>query len=71
MKTPCPICKKQATARDDPAHPNKYFPFCGERCQLIDLGRWLDGKYQIPVESDNLDEGFPNEPPPSDRDGLE
>jgi endogenous inhibitor of DNA gyrase (YacG/DUF329 family) len=26
------------------------FPFCGERCQLIDLGRWLDGKYQIPVQ---------------------
>jgi len=25
------------------------YPFCGERCKLIDLGRWLDGKYQIPV----------------------
>jgi hypothetical protein len=25
------------------------FPFCSERCKLIDLGRWLGGKYQIPV----------------------
>jgi endogenous inhibitor of DNA gyrase (YacG/DUF329 family) len=34
------------------------FPFCCERCQLIDLGRWLDGKYQIPVqETDGGDSG--------------
>jgi endogenous inhibitor of DNA gyrase (YacG/DUF329 family) len=25
------------------------FPFCSERCKLIDLGRWADGRYQIPV----------------------
>ena len=46
----CPICKKQVP---DPAPPgaeaSKYFPFCSDRCKLIDLGRWLDGKYQIPV----------------------
>jgi hypothetical protein len=32
------------------------FPFCSERCKLIDLGRWLDGKYRIPVVEDDLDE---------------
>jgi endogenous inhibitor of DNA gyrase (YacG/DUF329 family) len=24
------------------------FPFCCERCRLIDLGRWIDGKYVVP-----------------------
>jgi uncharacterized protein len=43
---PCPICKKPLP---EPADRQPYFPFCSERCKLIDLGRWLDGKYQIPV----------------------
>jgi hypothetical protein len=45
----CPICKKPVTGPNDPASPNPFFPFCSDRCKLIDLGRWLDGKYQIPV----------------------
>jgi hypothetical protein len=24
------------------------FPFCSERCRLIDLGRWLGENYRIP-----------------------
>jgi endogenous inhibitor of DNA gyrase (YacG/DUF329 family) len=24
-----------------------YRPFCSERCKLVDLGRWLDGTYNI------------------------
>jgi endogenous inhibitor of DNA gyrase (YacG/DUF329 family) len=24
------------------------FPFCSDRCKLIDLGRWIDGQYVIP-----------------------
>jgi hypothetical protein len=31
------------------------FPFCSDRCKLIDLGRWLDGKYQIAVAGDDED----------------
>jgi endogenous inhibitor of DNA gyrase (YacG/DUF329 family) len=47
----CPICKRPV-ADDEPERPKTY-PFCSERCKLIDLGRWLDGKYQIPaVEKD-------------------
>jgi endogenous inhibitor of DNA gyrase (YacG/DUF329 family) len=23
------------------------FPFCSRRCRLIDLGRWLGGKYHL------------------------
>jgi hypothetical protein len=52
----CPICKKPVAGRDDPISPNRFFPFCGERCQLIDLGRWLGGKYQIPVRDEESGE---------------
>lgn len=37
----CPICKKPVN-REDPE-----FPFCSERCRIIDLGNWASGKYVI------------------------
>jgi uncharacterized protein len=37
----CPICKKEVQL-GDPA-----FPFCSERCRLIDLGNWAAEKYAI------------------------
>ena len=52
----CPICKQPVTEPPAPDAP-KTFPFCSERCKLIDLGRWLDGKYQIPVTETDEDEG--------------
>jgi endogenous inhibitor of DNA gyrase (YacG/DUF329 family) len=45
----CPICKKKVEDPLPGQPPPKYWPFCSERCKLVDLGRWLDGKYQIPV----------------------
>jgi endogenous inhibitor of DNA gyrase (YacG/DUF329 family) len=27
-------------------------PFCGERCKLADLGRWLSEDYRVPAGSD-------------------
>jgi uncharacterized protein len=37
----CPICRKPVkTAAPD-------FPFCSERCRLIDLGRWASDAYVI------------------------
>jgi uncharacterized protein len=45
----CPICsKKFAVAKLDDL-PS--FPFCSDRCRLVDLGRWIDGAYAIPVGS--------------------
>ena len=38
----CPICNKALSA-EAPA-----FPFCSERCRLVDLDRWLDEDYRIP-----------------------
>lgn len=58
----CPICKKPVAQFDDPIASNVWFPFCGERCKLIDLGRWLDGKYRIPVKPS---EEAADNPPPS------
>jgi endogenous inhibitor of DNA gyrase (YacG/DUF329 family) len=43
----CPTCGEAAAARGDRA-----FPFCSERCRLIDLGRWLDGDYRVPALDD-------------------
>jgi len=37
----CPICHKSvAVGAED-------FPFCSERCRLIDLGKWASGKYVV------------------------
>ncbi|MEN6383712.1 MAG: DNA gyrase inhibitor YacG [Phycisphaerales bacterium] len=39
----CPICKKKI--RED--QKGSYFPFCSERCKLVDLNSWFDGNYII------------------------
>jgi endogenous inhibitor of DNA gyrase (YacG/DUF329 family) len=41
LKLKCPICK-QLVARKDAE-----FPFCSERCRLLDLGKWASGGYVI------------------------
>jgi uncharacterized protein len=43
----CPTCKRAAQREG-----NKLFPFCSERCQLVDLGRWLGEEYRIPDQAD-------------------
>ena len=53
----CPQCGKRfryKTITDTPS-----FPFCCDRCKMIDLGAWLEDKYRIsePLSDD--------EPPPS------
>ena len=34
------------------------YPFCSERCRLIDLGAWASGEYRVPVESLGEEEGW-------------
>ncbi len=41
IKLRCPICKKAVKSAD----PD--FPFCSDRCRLIDLGKWASGGYVI------------------------
>jgi endogenous inhibitor of DNA gyrase (YacG/DUF329 family) len=50
IRAHCPICEEELAA-DDPLQL-AFFPFCGERCRLIDLGRWLGEKYRMPSERD-------------------
>jgi endogenous inhibitor of DNA gyrase (YacG/DUF329 family) len=57
----CPICKKPAAAGDE------FFPFCSERCKIIDLGNWASEKYVIstpvqPSDSESENDGESNEP---------
>jgi hypothetical protein len=64
----CPICKSPVD-ESQAGKPGSYFPFCSERCKLIDLGRWLGGKYQIPVvEEDESDAPAPRSPRDRDLD---
>jgi uncharacterized protein len=37
----CPTCKKLVLR----SHPE--FPFCSERCRLIDLGKWASNGYVV------------------------
>jgi endogenous inhibitor of DNA gyrase (YacG/DUF329 family) len=41
----CPICRGPSGERGD----NPTFPFCSDRCRLIDLGNWLGETYRIPT----------------------
>ena len=48
MELTCPVCKKTLIPQGlkNPKE-TKFFPFCSERCKLIDLGSWLDSRYKI------------------------
>ena len=53
----CPICGKPVEV--------KYRPFCSQRCQQIDLGKWLGENYRIAADT------HPNSPgglPPDESD---
>ena len=42
MTYQCPICKKTTDSAKDAD-----FPFCSERCRLLDLGAWAAEKYVV------------------------
>lgn len=37
----CPTCRVVVTEQDE------NFPFCSDRCRVIDLGKWASGGYRI------------------------
>lgn len=43
--TRCPTCGK-------PSHA-EVRPFCSKRCRDVDLARWFEGAYAIPVVEDD------------------
>jgi len=38
-------CERSELPKDNPA-----YPFCSERCRLVDLGRWLGEEYRVPAD---------------------
>jgi endogenous inhibitor of DNA gyrase (YacG/DUF329 family) len=51
----CPLCGKTAQ--------EKYKPFCSLRCADLDLGKWLNGAYSVPVvEDDDLPDDMDESP---------
>ena len=49
IKVRCPICSKRLEIEAIEDLPS--FPFCSDRCKLVDLGRWIDGTYLNAVTS--------------------
>jgi len=41
----CPACRKPVETEPDKRPAD--FPFCSERCRLLDLSKWLSGEYRI------------------------
>lgn len=54
----CPICRKPSDSEKDAD-----FPFCSERCRLLDLGNWASEKYRIsqPIFDESELEGIDRE----------
>jgi endogenous inhibitor of DNA gyrase (YacG/DUF329 family) len=53
----CPICSREFAIQALDDLPS--FPFCSDRCRLVDLGRWIDGSYALPdggTEPPSLDD---------------
>ncbi len=51
MRRRCPVCRKPVgTPSEGGSTDMRFFPFCCERCKLIDLGAWLDAEYRIASE---------------------
>jgi hypothetical protein len=49
----CPTCKEEVKNR------SADFPFCSERCRLIDLGKWASGAYRIASPVSDISEDAP------------
>jgi uncharacterized protein len=52
LKLRCPMCKKAVRSTD----PD--FPFCSERCRILDLGKWASGGYVISSPVTDAEEGI-------------
>jgi endogenous inhibitor of DNA gyrase (YacG/DUF329 family) len=60
----CPICRTLVTAGDED------FPFCSDRCKMIDLGKWASGAYRIssPILDPEVLEGLESHQKPQNDD---
>jgi len=55
----CRTCGKRLTYEKVGDLP--HFPFCSERCKLLDLGAWFDEEHRIPdTEPEDAPRDFPS-----------
>jgi endogenous inhibitor of DNA gyrase (YacG/DUF329 family) len=67
----CPICGRRVTVpRSRSSQLPAFFPFCSERCKLIDLGAWLDADYRIAGKTEES-EHPPGRGPSGEAEGSE
>lgn len=54
-KVRCPICEQRMDEHGPKEWPD--WPFCSNRCKMVDLGRWLGGAYRIetPLKGEDLE----------------
>ena len=57
VKLSCPTCKKSVNKKG----PD--FPFCSDRCRLIDLGKWASGAYVISSPVTDIDDAIQDSSP--------
>ena len=43
----CPACKGPVQPLDAEESLPSWFPFCSERCKMVDLGQWFSEGYKI------------------------
>jgi endogenous inhibitor of DNA gyrase (YacG/DUF329 family) len=53
IRVRCPICARSIEGGTLSELP--HFPFCSERCRLVDLNRWVEGEYTISRPADPSD----------------
>jgi hypothetical protein len=54
MDVRCPSCGSVSKVSGLAELPT--FPFCSDRCRLVDLGKWMEGSYRFsrPIVEDDL-----------------
>lgn len=50
IRVRCPVCDRLMPGAGTTTWPQ--FPFCCERCRLVDLGRWLGEQYRTAPEAE-------------------
>jgi endogenous inhibitor of DNA gyrase (YacG/DUF329 family) len=59
MEVHCPVCDRSMESAVRSRWPE--FPFCGARCKLIDLGRWLGERYVTRPQTETEESALPND----------
>ncbi len=64
----CPLCRNETYWRDANGQENPWRPFCSERCQMIDLGKWASEEYCLSqaghddlIDLDSIDRELEND----------